>query len=57
MDEKKLLTAGEVAEKLRVSRQFIYNLSRPTIPRGQRLPSVKIGRLRRFFFDSVLQYF
>jgi len=57
MSEEKLLTAEELAERLRVSKQFVYNLASLKIPRSQRLPSIKLGRLRRFLFEDVLEYF
>ena len=56
MDDS-LCTAEEIARLLKVSKQFVYNLSNPHIPMSRRLPSVKIGRLRRFRYKDVLEYF
>ena len=57
MNELDLLTADEIARLLKVSTQLIYNLSSLKLPVSQRLPSLKIGRLRRFKYEEVLQYF
>ena len=57
MGENTLFTAREIAERLKVTPQFIYNLSNSRLPVSQRLPSIKVGRLRRFRFDEVVRYF
>jgi len=57
MSNEILYTAEELAHILKVSKQFIYNLSTPKLPQSQRLPSLKIGRLRRFKYEEVLKYF
>ena len=57
MKEEHLYTAEEMAQVLKVSKQLLYNLSNPKLPLSQRLPSIRIGRLRRFRYDAVLQYF
>ena len=50
-------TAEEIARKFKVSKQFIYNLSSPKVPFVNRIPSTKVGRLRRFKLDDVIEYF
>ena len=55
--EGRLYTAEEIAQLLRVSKQFIYNLSNMRLPAHRRLPSIKIGRLLRFQYNDVLSYF
>jgi len=55
--EEQLLTAKQLAERLQVSTQFIHNLSSPRTPESRRLPSKKIGRLRRYEFLRVLEFF
>jgi len=57
MVEHTLYTAHEIAERLKVTPQFIYNLSNSRLPVSQRLPSIRIGRLRRFRFEDVVRYF
>ena len=56
MDDS-LCTAEEIAQILKVSKQFVYNLSNPKVPMSRRLPSVRVGRLRRFRLAEVLEYF
>jgi excisionase family DNA binding protein len=57
VEREELLTAEELAERLKVSKQWIYNLSNPKLPIGIRLPSKKVGRLRRYYYNEVLRYF
>jgi excisionase family DNA binding protein len=57
MQPEKLISVKELAERLEVSSQFIYNISSPRMPSHRRLPSIKIGRLRRFNYADVVEYF
>jgi excisionase family DNA binding protein len=57
MTEHTLYTVQEIAARLKVTPQFIYNLSSVKLPPAQRLPSIRVGRLRRFRFEEVIQYF
>jgi excisionase family DNA binding protein len=52
-----LLTFEELAERLKVSKQFLYNLSSPRNPAYRRIPSIKVGKLRRFNYKTVIEYF
>ncbi len=57
MNDEKFYTAEEIAKILKVSKQWIYNLSNSKIPIASRLPSTKIGRLKRFKIEDVIVYF
>ena len=56
-DDIKFYTAEEIAKILKVSKQWIYNLSNSKLPITNRLPCKKIGRLKRFNIENVLTYF
>ncbi len=56
-DDIKFYTAEEIAKILKVSKQWIYNLSNSKLPITNRLPCKKIGRLKRFNLEDVLTYF
>ena len=56
-DDIKFYTAEEIAQILKVSKQFIYNISNSKLPITVRLPYKRIGRLKRFKIDDVLEYF
>ncbi len=56
-DDIKFYTAEEIAKILKVSKQWIYNLSNSKLPITNRLPCKKIGRLKRFNIEDVLTYF
>ena len=45
---KALLTPGELAERLRVSKQQVYNLTH-----RKAIPVKKVGRLLRFDSDEI----
>ncbi len=47
----RMLTAANVCDMLQVSRTTVRKLVNTAL-----LPSVKIGRLRRFFMDDILDY-
>lgn len=49
--EERLLTVGEVARILHISRSLMYELTQ----RGD-LPSVRIGRVLRFRADDIRRY-
>ncbi|MEK4242052.1 helix-turn-helix domain-containing protein [Janibacter indicus] len=51
MAEKLLMTVAEAAEALNVGKSAVYDLIRMN-----RLPSVKIGRLRRIPVSAVREY-
>ncbi len=57
MDHERFYTAEEIAKILKVSKQWIYNLSNSKLPITNRLPYKRIGRLKRFNIDDVLVYF
>jgi len=57
MDSEIFYTAEEIAKILKVSKQWIYNLSNPRVPITKRLPYKKIGRLKRFKIEDVLFFF
>ena len=57
MDHEVFYTAEEIAKILKVSKQWIYNLSNSKLPITTRLPYKRIGRLKRFKIDDVLTYF
>ena len=57
MKDHVFYTAEELSQLLKVSKQFIYNCASSKLPVSQRLPSIKIGRLKRFRLDEVLKYF
>ena len=56
-DDIKFYTAEEIAKILKVSKQFIYNLSNQKVPITNRLPCKRISRLKRFKIEDVLEYF
>jgi len=47
----RMLKSDEVAKMLRISTGFLY-----TLVRNKRLKSYKVGRLRRFMLDDVIEY-
>lgn len=48
-DLDELLTVGEVANLLKVSRSWVYEHTRSrSIPKSERLPHVKLGKYLRF---------
>ena len=56
-DDIKFYTAEEIAKILKVSKQWIYNLSNSKLNITKRLPYKKFGRLKRFNIEDVLTYF
>ena len=57
MDHEVFYTAEEIAKILKVSKQWIYNLSNSKLPITNRLPYKRIGKLKRFKIEDVLEYF
>ena len=57
MSDDKFYTAEEIAQILKVSKQFIYNISNSKLPITNRLQCKKIGRLKRFKMEDVFEYF
>ena len=57
MDHEKFYTAAEISKILKVSKQYIYNISNSKLPITNRLPYKRIGRLKRFKIEDVLEYF
>jgi len=49
-----LLNIKEAAELLKVNPSFLYELARPGNPK---LPSIKVGRYRRFRWTDLIGYF
>ena len=51
---QELLTVDEVAAVLKVSRSWVYEHSRARgVPRGERLPHIKVGKYVRFDARAV----
>jgi len=51
---EELLTVKEAAEMLKVKPSFLYESSRPG---NNRIPSIKVGRYRRFRWSDLLAHF
>lgn len=54
-ERPEILTAEEVAERLKVKVSWVYHASNPKA--GARLRSHMVGRYRRFIWDEVLEDF
>jgi excisionase family DNA binding protein len=48
--DRLLLTANQAAKLLGVSRKTLWN---HTVPRGERIPAVRIGRVLRYRRDTL----
>lgn len=53
MENEKLLTVGEMAEKLRVSKQWLYMR---TMKGANGVPHLKVGRYLRFKESEVMTF-
>jgi excisionase family DNA binding protein len=52
-----LLTVSDVAERLKVSRSWVYEHTRSrSMPRSERLPHVKLGKYVRFEARAVREF-
>lgn len=53
-DPKDILTPAELSRRLKVSLQFLYDQTRKTS--ANRLPVIRVGRLLRYHWPSVMSW-
>ncbi len=52
--DQNLLTIGQMAEKLKVNKSWLYSRTREIGPGA--IPRIKVGKYLRFRFDDVMNW-